>query len=239
MGAGESRTRKVSYGVDDEDRVRILRGIKLSEDVLQRMRGDANIPPGRSSASPQVDLGSSGTSRSKPKSSDPKSSSKPDTKAQEEQRRNEWQQNVLNEELAKKAEKAKQQMREEMMRDIRRRKQHEREEAEKTKALAQQLQKKDVQLRAMDAFYKEQLAKLEKKNLDRYEQSKEEFHEAASKAEANVSTYNTTPVCVGLQAQILSCYKENSHQTLRCSDLAKEYMRCIDHAKKNLLVNHG
>ncbi|XP_053704984.1 MICOS complex subunit mic25a-like [Synchiropus splendidus] len=239
MGVGESRTRKVSYGVDDEDRVRILRGIKLSEDVLQRMRGDANVPPGRSSlsASPQVDLGSSNTSHSKPKTPDPKSSSKSESKG--EQRRNEWQQNTLNEELDKKAEKEKQQMREEMMKDIRRRKQHEREEAEKTKALAQQLQKKDVQLRAMDAFYKEQLAKLEKKNLSRYEQSKEEFHEAASKAEANVSVCNTTPVCVGLQAQILSCYKENSHQTLRCSDLAKEYMRCIDNAKKTLLANHG
>lgn len=237
MGAGESRSRKVSYGVDDEDRVRILRGIKLSEEVLQRMKGDANLSPGRSSASAsQVDLGSSS---SKPKLSDPKPSSRPDTKAQEEQKRNEWRQKVLSEELARKAEQERQQMREEMIRDLRRRKQHEREEAEKSKALAQQLQKKDVQLTAMDAFYKEQLANLEKKNRGRYEQSKEEFHQAASKAEANVSVCNTSPVCVGLQAQILSCYKENSHQTLQCSDLAKEYMRCIDQAKKNLLVNHG
>lgn len=29
MGSGESRTRKVSFGVDDEDRVRILRGVKV------------------------------------------------------------------------------------------------------------------------------------------------------------------------------------------------------------------
>lgn len=29
MGSGESTTRKVSFGVDDEDRVRILRGIKV------------------------------------------------------------------------------------------------------------------------------------------------------------------------------------------------------------------
>ncbi|CDQ85817.1 unnamed protein product [Oncorhynchus mykiss] len=39
MGSGQSATRKVSFGVDDEDRVRVLRGVKLSEDVLQRMRG--------------------------------------------------------------------------------------------------------------------------------------------------------------------------------------------------------
>lgn len=29
MGSAESTTRKVSFGVDDEDRVRILRGIKV------------------------------------------------------------------------------------------------------------------------------------------------------------------------------------------------------------------
>lgn len=43
---------------------------------------------------------------------------------------------------------------------------------------------------------------------------------------------STDPVCLGLQAQILSCYRDNRDQTLRCSDLAKEYMRCIDAAKK-------
>lgn len=29
MGSAESTTRKVSFGVDEEDRVRILRGIKV------------------------------------------------------------------------------------------------------------------------------------------------------------------------------------------------------------------
>lgn len=43
---------------------------------------------------------------------------------------------------------------------------------------------------------------------------------------------NTDPVCSGLQTQILSCYRENRDQTLRCSGLAKEYMQCINAAKK-------
>lgn len=43
---------------------------------------------------------------------------------------------------------------------------------------------------------------------------------------------NTEPVCSYLQAQILTCYKDNKGETLRCSDLAKEYMRCIHEAKK-------
>nr|XP_046251856.1 MICOS complex subunit mic25a-like isoform X3 [Scatophagus argus] len=248
MGSGESRTRKVSFGVDDEDRVRILRGVKLSEDVLQRMRGVANIAPERTSSTsvPQKDTGASGSasSSSRPQQSPqhraPPSSqsnnSKPASYAKDEQRRYERQQKILKEELAKVAQRESEAAREEMTRE----RLHMRQEAEKAKqlsadeinAMAQQLQKKDSQLKALDAFYKEQLAQLEKRNLERYEQSKEQFHQAASKMEESVRSHNTDPVCPGLQAQILSCYRENRNQTLRCSDLAKEYLQCIDAAKK-------
>lgn len=249
MGSGESTTRKVSFGVDDEDRVRILRGVKLSEDVLQRMKGVANIAPERTSSttSPQKDTGASrsASSGSQPSQSpqhraQPSSqSSKPTSYAKEEQKRYERQQTILKDELAKVAQREREAAREEMAKAISRERQHTRQEAEKAKQMAQQLQKKDSQLKALDAFYKEQLAQLEKRNLERYEQSKDQFHQAASETEANVRSRNTDPVCSGLQAQILSCYKENRDQTLKCADLAKEYTRCINAAKKNLLVNHG
>ncbi|XP_044208183.1 MICOS complex subunit mic25a isoform X1 [Thunnus albacares] len=263
MGSGESTTRKVSFGVDDEDRVRILRGVKLSEDVLQRMRGVANIAPERTSSSsssssststsPQKDTGASRStsSSSRPQQSSQhraqpssqSSTSKPASYAKEEQRRYERQQTILKEELAKVAQRE----REEMSKTMSRERQQVRHEAEKAKqqspdeieAMAQQLQRKDSQLKALDAFYKEQLAQLEKRNLERFEQSKEQFHQAASKTEVNMRSRSTDPVCPGLQAQILSCYKGNREQTLKCADLAKEYMQCIDAAKKNLLVNHG
>ncbi|XP_041801602.1 MICOS complex subunit mic25a isoform X2 [Chelmon rostratus] len=250
MGSGESTTRKVSFGVDDEDRVRILRGVKLSEDVLQRMRGVANIAPERISSTsvPQKGSGTSGSSgSSSSRSQSPRHRAQPSTQsnssksasyAEEEQKRYERQQTILKEELAKMAQRESDAARE-MTKAMSRERLHTRQEAKKAKQLAQQLQKKDAQLKALDAFYKEQLAQLEQRNLERYKQSKEQFHQAASETEANVRSRSTDPVCSGLQAQILSCYRENRDQTLRCSDLAKEYMQCIDAAKKNLLVNHG
>lgn len=110
---------------------------------------------------------------------------------------------------------------------------------ESARKLAQQLQKKDVELKALESFYREQLVLFETRNMQRFNQSKEQFHHAASKTQATVSARCTEGVCPALQAQIFTCYKENREQTLRCSDLAKEYMQCIDAAKKNLLVNHG
>ncbi|CAN9515853.1 unnamed protein product [Ophioblennius macclurei] len=248
MGSGESTTRKVSFGVDDEDRVRILRGVKLSEDVLQRMRGVANIAPERTpspTSSPQKDTGASPSGASRSGSPPRKTSQhratptpppgKPASHAKEEQKRFERQQTMLKDEMAKVAQRE----REEAAKAMSRERLHARKEAEKVKQLAQQLQKKDSQLKALDAFYKEQLAQLEKRNLERYRESKEQFHEAASKTEANIRARNTGAVCSGLQAQILSCYKDSGDRSLDCSDLTKEYMQCINAAKKNLLINHG
>ncbi|XP_029974789.1 MICOS complex subunit mic25a isoform X2 [Salarias fasciatus] len=243
MGSGESTTRKVSFGVDDEDRVRILRGVKLSEDVLQRMRGVANIAPERTSSptsSPRKDTGTSHSGsppRKSPQHRAPPTPppGKPSSQAKEEQKRYERQQTMLKEEMAKAAQREQ----EEAAKAASRERLHARQEAQKVKQLAQQLQKKDSQLKALDAFYKEQLAQLEKRNLERYRESKEQFHEAASKTEANIRARNTDPVCSGLQAQILSCYRESGDRSLGCSDLAREYLQCINAAKKNLLINHG
>ncbi|XP_061758474.1 MICOS complex subunit mic25a-like isoform X1 [Nerophis ophidion] len=235
MGSGESATRKVSFGVDDEERVRILRGVKLSEDVLQRMKGVANMPPPRAppSTSSQKDTGTSfkASSSTRPQqnpqqraqSSTPPKTSKTTTKVKEEQRKYERQKSIL-----KETETGK----EEIIKAMTRERQQTRQDAEKTKQLVQELQKKELQLKALDAFYKEQVALLEKKNMEMYEQSKEQFHQAASKTESHVRSRSTDPVCLGLQAQIFTCYKENGQQTLRCSDLAKEYMRCINAAKR-------
>ncbi|XP_037540314.1 MICOS complex subunit mic25a [Nematolebias whitei] len=247
MGSGESTTRKVSFGVDDEDRVRILRGVKLSEDVLQRMRGVANIAPESSSSSTSGHQKDKGASHSESQAkqgpqhqAQPNSqSSKPASFTGEEQRRFEHQQTLLKDELAKMAQRERETAREDRTKAMSREREHARQEAEKTKELAQQLLKKDSQLKALDAFYKEQLVQLEKRNLESFNESKEQFHQAASEMEANIRSRNTAPVCSGLQAQILSCYKENKAQTLKCSDLSREYMQCINAAKKTMLVNRG
>ena len=44
--------------------------------------------------------------------------------------------------------------------------------------------------------------------------------------------YECHPVCADLQAQILQCYRQNTQQTLSCSALASEYMRCVNQAKQ-------
>nr|XP_056720319.1 MICOS complex subunit MIC25 [Euleptes europaea] len=111
------------------------------------------------------------------------------------------------------------------------------EERQKTDQLSQELQRKEEELKQRDDFYKEQLARIEQKNADIYKMTLEQYHEAITNAEDQVRRRNTQPVCGNLQAEILKCYSENKHQVLNCSELVKEYRRCVSLAQKELLVH--
>lgn len=251
MGSAESASRKVSFGLDDGDTVRVLRGVKLSEDVLQRMRGAnenpktgarANIANKENLAEPQPQPSTQHQAKSEPQTPPPSSpppQPQPAEPSDDLNKRQERQQSVLQDELARMARREREANRQELSRAMQRERTHTRKEADKAQMLSAQLEKKEGELQALDAFYKEQIAQLEKRNLERYKATQEQFHSAASLSESHVRPRSTEPVCTSLQAQILHCYRENRDQTLRCSELAKEYMQCIDAAKKNLLVNHG
>ncbi|MGH0121971.1 UNVERIFIED_CONTAM: hypothetical protein FKN15_077452 [Acipenser sinensis] len=64
------------------------------------------------------------------------------------------------------------------------------------------------------------------------------FHSAGPQASsqstgvAGARKRNVEPVCSNLQSEILRCYREHQHETLNCSDLAREYKQCINAAKK-------
>ncbi|XP_043097391.1 coiled-coil-helix-coiled-coil-helix domain containing 6b isoform X5 [Puntigrus tetrazona] len=103
---------------------------------------------------------------------------------------------------------------------------------------ARQLKKKENELKHLEQFYKEQLHLMEKKNTEYYQQTAHMYEQQALKADSRVKPRQVSPVCPELQSQVLSCYRLNSQQTLHCSQLAKDYINCIN-SKKNLLVNHG
>lgn len=145
----------------------------------------------------------------------------------------------MREELARITRREREAAREDLRKALRRERGNTHTEAERAKNLGKQLDRKEAELKKQEAFYREKLTQLEKKNLEYYKQAREQFREAANRMEAHVRPRSTEPACPTLQSQILQCYRDNRHQTLRCSDLAKEYMQCIDAAKKNLLVNHG
>ncbi|XP_024125905.1 MICOS complex subunit mic25a isoform X3 [Oryzias melastigma] len=239
MGANGSSARNVSFGLDDDKKVTVIEGVRLSGDVLRRMR------EAQESGKPKPSTG-------------PPEGHKPEAKpegvstkeAQEEMRKNfEHQQALVQEQLAKLAQREKEISAAAGLKDSsaaaimeRGRAHHEQEKAKMLPAdldaWGKQLERKEAELATLSTFYKEQLEILEKKNLDHYKQTAEEYNQAASRAEAHLRPRRTEAFCTDLQAKVLQCYRENPQQTLLCSSLAKQYMSCVQQAKSSL-TNHG
>ncbi|XP_047202254.1 coiled-coil-helix-coiled-coil-helix domain containing 6b isoform X2 [Girardinichthys multiradiatus] len=235
MGGNGSKARNVSFGLDEEEKVTVVEGVKLSEDVLRRMResqGSERVRP--SSLAPDSHKTSPSVKPAEPSASE----------TQEEIRKNyERQQALVQEQLAKLAQRERETA---AVTDMDRttpavimEKWRTHEEQEKAKLLAKRLEWKEQELATVSSFYKEQLEILEKKNFENYKQTAEQYCEAATKTEAWIRPRYTASLCTELQARVLECYRENPQQTLHCSSLAKQYMNCVQQAKKSTLTNHG
>lgn len=105
--------------------------------------------------------------------------------------------------------------------------------------LAKQLEAKEADLKKQDAFYREQVSRLEERSAQFYKVTTENYHKAADQVNAKFKRYETYPVCADLQGQILACYKENVGKTLNCSNIATLYLQCVNNAKQNKLRTGG
>ncbi|XP_024146653.1 coiled-coil-helix-coiled-coil-helix domain containing 3a isoform X3 [Oryzias melastigma] len=104
---------------------------------------------------------------------------------------------------------------------------------------AKQLEAKEADLKKQDAFYREQVARLEERSAQFYKVTTENYHKAADQVNAKCRRYEVHPVCADLQGQILACYKDNAGRTLNCSNIAALYLQCVNNAKENKLKTGG
>ncbi|XP_032050223.1 MICOS complex subunit MIC25 [Aythya fuligula] len=254
MGGSGSRAggRSVSFGRDERDRVRVLQGVRLSEDVVNRMK---ETPQSKrdSQRSSNGTAPFSPAAEGKPKSPtgiQPPTASNSGQKAsvaeQELYRRYEQEQALVQEELLRLAKREREAAGEALSTALQRERNSTNEERQRAAQLpadldawAMELQGREAELKRQEAFYKEQLARIERKNAEIYKLTSEQYQEAATKAEEWIKRRNTDPVCASLQSEILKCYQENKCEVLKCSELAKEYQRCVSAAQKELLVNSG
>uniref|UniRef100_UPI0037E75D06 coiled-coil-helix-coiled-coil-helix domain containing 3a isoform X3 n=1 Tax=Semicossyphus pulcher TaxID=241346 RepID=UPI0037E75D06 len=104
---------------------------------------------------------------------------------------------------------------------------------------AKQLEAREADLKKQDAFYREQVARLEERSAQFYKVTTENYHKAADQVNAKFKRYEMYPVCADLQGQILACYRDNVGKTLNCSNIAALYLQCVNNAKQNKLRTGG
>ncbi|XP_059562746.1 MICOS complex subunit MIC25 isoform X2 [Myotis daubentonii] len=209
-GTESSEGRRVSFGMDEEERVRVLQGIRLSENVVNRMKdssqpsqvGQLTLPP----APPRSTLDASkGPEKdSKLPKSENGGAQQPLGAEEDLLKRYKQKQAIVQDELFQAAIREK-----EAATKYRNASLHRGEDS-----LDQEKQKSALQ------------------NAEMYTLSSQQFHEAASKMEGTIKPRRLEPVCSELQAQILHCYRHHLHEVLLCSDLVKAYQHCVSAAHK-------
>ncbi|KAK2517274.1 hypothetical protein Q9233_013302 [Columba guinea] len=65
-----------------------------------------------------------------------------------------------------------------------------------------------------------------------YKVTTEQYQKAADEVSARFKRYESHPICADLQEKILQCYRQHAQETLSCSALASQYLRCVNHAKQ-------
>lgn len=270
---GNSSTRRVSFETDDNENVTVVKGVRLSDNVINRMR-EPSKPQFGSSPQPQAKveplpnvapIRPAFDPRGPGAPAAPPPASAPVVDESELRRKiTEEVQKGLEEERSKKQYEINQWLEKDrawvkaqayadsqahVQEEVSRILASERaaaldrvtadEERLRTKLLAKQLEERDQQLRKQDAFYREQLNKLEERSTQFYKASNENCHKAADEVNAKFRRYEISPVCADLQGQILKCYRENAGKTLLCSNIASLYLQCVNSAKQNKLRTGG
>ncbi|XP_034852299.1 MICOS complex subunit MIC25 [Mirounga leonina] len=239
MGSTESsEARRVSFGMDEEERVRVLQGIRLSENVVNRMKDSSQSCQAGQPASPPAPPPSTfGTSKGPEKDSKlPKSEyggGRQSSKMEEDfLKRYKQEQAKVQDELFQVVTREREAATKHRSASLQQGEGSVDQEKQKSTQLARELESREAELSRRDAFCKEQLGRLGRKNAEMYKLSSQQFHEAASKMEGTIKPRRIEPVCSGLQAQILRCYRDNLQEVLLCSDLVKAYQHCVSAAHK-------
>ncbi|XP_044776107.1 MICOS complex subunit MIC19 isoform X2 [Neomonachus schauinslandi] len=238
---GTSSTRRVTFEADENENITVVKGIRLSENVIDRMKETS--PSGSKSQRHSV--------------SDEELKRRVAEELALEQARKESE-NQKRLKQGKELDRERAFANEQLTRAILRERISSEEERAKAKHLAKQLEEKDRVIKKQDAFYKEQLARLEERSSEFYKVTTEQYQKAAEEVEAKFNSlpcnlnilihqsdpydqrrYEFRPVCADLQARILQCYRQNSQQTLGCSALASQYMHCVRQAKQSMLEKGG
>ncbi|XP_003420927.2 MICOS complex subunit MIC19 isoform X2 [Loxodonta africana] len=223
---GTASTRRVTFEADENENITVVKGIRLSENVIDRMKESS--PSGSKSPRYSGGYGAS-VSEEELKRRVAEELALEQAKKESEKQKRLKQGKELDQEMAN----------EQLTRAILQERLSSEEERSKAKHLAKQLEEKDRVIKKQDAFYKEQLARLEERSSEFYKVTTEQYQKAAEEVEAKFKRYDFHPVCADLQAQILQCYRQNTHQTLSCSALATQYMQCVNQAKQGVLEKGG
>ncbi|XP_061323960.1 MICOS complex subunit MIC19 isoform X2 [Pezoporus flaviventris] len=242
MGGSGSSTRRVTFEADENENITVVKGVRLSDSVIDRMK-EPSSPSGR----PQSQNRSSGAvidEQLKKRIAEELALERARRDSEAQKRRLKQEQMYVRDEFGRLLERERISSNEHLTRAILRERAATEEERQKAQRFvsseaSMELEEKDRELKKHDAYYKEQLARLEERSAQFYKVTTEQYQKAADEVSSRYKRYQTHPICADLQDKILQCYRQHAQETLSCSALASQYLHCVNHAKQSMLGRGG
>uniref|UniRef100_A0A8V0XGC0 Coiled-coil-helix-coiled-coil-helix domain containing 3 n=1 Tax=Gallus gallus TaxID=9031 RepID=A0A8V0XGC0_CHICK len=181
MGASGS-TRRVTFEADENENITVVKGVRLSDSVIDRMK-EPSSPSGR----PQSQRRSPGAVNDeelKKRIAEELALERARRDAEAQKRRLKQEQAYVRDEFGKILERERMSSNEHLTRAILRERAATEEERQKAQRFARQLEEKDRELKKHDAYYKEQLARLEERSAQFYKVTTEQYQKAADEVSA-------------------------------------------------------
>ncbi|KAM7056147.1 MICOS complex subunit MIC19 isoform 2-T2 [Acridotheres tristis] len=228
MGGGGS-TRRVTFEADENENITVVKGVRLSDSVIDRMKE----PSGRQHR------GSVNDEELKKRIAEELALERARRDSEAQKRRLTQEKMYVRDEFGKLLERDRISSNEHLTRAILRERAATEEERQKAQRFARQLEEKERELKKHDAYYKEQLARLEERSAQFYKVTTEQYQKAADEVSSRFKRYESHPICGELQDKILQCYREHAQETLSCSALASQYLHCVNHAKQQRMLGRG
>ncbi|NXW90123.1 MIC19 protein, partial [Alopecoenas beccarii] len=171
MGGGSS-TRRVTFEADENENITVVKGVRLSDSVIDRMK-----EPSSSGVRPQ----SQHRSGSGAVDEELKKRIAEELALERARRDSEAQKRRL---FGKLLERERVSSNEHLTRAMLRERAATEEERQRAQRFAKQLEEKDRELKKHDAYYKEQLARLEERSAQFYKVTTEQYQKAADEVSA-------------------------------------------------------
>ncbi|NWV86268.1 MIC19 protein, partial [Dasyornis broadbenti] len=155
MGGGGS-TRRVTFEADENENITVVKGVRLSDSLIDRMK-EPSSPSGRQHR------GSVNDEELKKRIAEELALERARRDSEAQKRRLRQEQMYVRDEFGKLLERERISSNEHLTRAILRERAATEEERQKAQRFAKQLEEKDRELKKHDAYYKEQLARLEER----------------------------------------------------------------------------
>ena len=97
------------------------------------------------------------------------------------------------------------------------------------KTLEEKEQELDEIRKKTKLYQEEQL----KKNAEIEREVLQKFNGAVDEMQKKYGDKKMEPVCLSLQNHVLDCYQENKNSSLKCSQLVRDYINCVEQARKS------